>query len=46
MPTEIAPAPDAAHPPRPEFEIVPRRGLVIVAVVMAGLIAAIASNSL
>ncbi|MGH2890774.1 MAG: hypothetical protein ACRDNJ_14230 [Solirubrobacteraceae bacterium] len=46
LPTEIAPAPDAAHPPRPEFEIVPRRGLLIVAVVMAGLIAAIASNSL
>jgi hypothetical protein len=41
--------PEVGHgPPAParDFEIVPRRGLIIVAVVMAGLIAAIASNSL
>lgn len=43
---EITHPPESAHPPRPEFEIVPRRGLAIVAVVMAGLIVAIASNSL
>ncbi|MGH2871727.1 MAG: hypothetical protein ACRDL5_04620 [Solirubrobacteraceae bacterium] len=33
-------------PSRPQFDIVPRRGLAIVAVVMAGLIVAIAVNSL
>jgi hypothetical protein len=41
--------PEGVAPPaaveRPDFEIVPRRGLVIVAVVLAGLIAAIAVNS-
>ncbi|HWE10461.1 MAG TPA: hypothetical protein VG325_13995 [Solirubrobacteraceae bacterium] len=44
---ETATAP-AAHPPavaRPDFEIVPRKGLIIVAVVMVGLIVAIATNS-
>jgi hypothetical protein len=50
---ETAAIPETAavpsHPPavaRPEFEIVPRKGLIIVAVVMAGVIAAIAANSL
>ena len=41
--------PDGPHvgPPRvPDFEIIPRRGLVLVAVAIAGLIAAIVSNSL
>jgi hypothetical protein len=32
--------------PRPDFEIVPRKGLIVVAVVLAGVIAAIAVNSL
>jgi hypothetical protein len=36
----------AEAPPRPDFEIVPLRGLPIVAVVLAGLIAAIAANKL
>ena len=40
------PAPGAAAPPRPDFEIVPLRGLPIVGVVLAGLIAAIAANTL
>src|SRR5947209_12900747 len=40
---EIGPPPTVE---RPDFEIVPRRGLVIVAVVMALLIAAIAVNKL
>ncbi len=46
-PPEVAAAP-AAPPavPRPDFEIVPRKGLILVAAVMAALIAAIASNSL
>ena len=51
--TEIAAPPDvaieaAAAPPipRPDFEIVPRKGLILVALVMAGVIAAIAVNSL
>ncbi len=56
--TDIAAPPDAAAAaaaaapqappavPRPDFEIVPRKGLIVVAVVMAALIAAIASNSL
>jgi hypothetical protein len=51
--TEIAVPPDAAEAPgappaipRPDFEIVPRRGLILVAIVMAGVIAAIAVNSL
>jgi hypothetical protein len=50
---EIAAVPEAepvsAAPPavtRPEFEIVPRKGLIISAVVMVGLIVAIAANSL
>ncbi len=51
--TELAAPPEvageAAHPAAPralDFEIVPRKGLIIVAVVMALLIAAIASNKL
>src|SRR5947208_9182413 len=40
---EVGPPPTVE---RPDFEIVPRRGLVIVAVVMALLIAAIAVNKL
>jgi hypothetical protein len=32
-------------PGRPSFEIVPRRGLIAVAVVLAGLVAVIAANS-
>src|SRR5579875_616022 len=51
--TEVAAAPprgsaEDSHPAAgpPPFEIVPRRGLVVVAVVMAALIAAIAVNSL
>jgi hypothetical protein len=51
---ETAAIPEAAaavpgHPPsvaRPDFEIVPRKGLIVVAVVMVGLIVAIAANSL
>jgi hypothetical protein len=42
-------AAEAGHPApgaRPDFEIVPRKGLIVVAVVMALLIAAIASNKL
>jgi hypothetical protein len=37
-------APAVAPPVVPDFEIVPRRGLVLVAVVVAALIAAIAAN--
>ena len=47
IPTEAGPP--AGAPPgvaRPDFEIVPRKGLILVAVVMAGVIAAIAVNSL
>ena len=51
--TEIAAPPDAAVEaaappaiPRPDFEIVPRKGLILVAIVMAGVIAAIAVNTL
>jgi hypothetical protein len=42
------PAPSAAAdaPPRPDFEIVPLRGLPIVAAVLVALIAAIAANKL
>jgi hypothetical protein len=36
----------AAAPPRPDFQIVPLRGLPIVAVVLVALIAAIAANEL
>ena len=47
---EIAAVPDAAPAqppavPRPDFEIVPRKGLILVAVVMVALIVAIAVNS-
>jgi hypothetical protein len=40
-----APAADAAGPLRPEFQIVPLRGLPIVAAVLVGLIVVIATNS-
>jgi hypothetical protein len=40
------PAPGTAAPARPDFEIVPRRGLVLVGVVLVALIAAIAANKL
>jgi hypothetical protein len=41
------PAPPVAHaPPRPDFEIVPRKGLPIVAAVLIALIAAIAANEM
>lgn len=45
--TDVAiPAPSAATaaPPRPEFEIVPRRGLPVVAAVLVALIVAIATD--
>jgi hypothetical protein len=44
----LEPAPAAAAPPfeRPDFEIVPRGGLVLVAVVAVALIVAIADNKL
>jgi hypothetical protein len=38
--------PDSEAPPRPDFEIVPLRGLPIVGVVLVALIAAIAANKL
>jgi hypothetical protein len=40
------PSAASAAPARPDFEIVPRRGLPIVAAVLIGLIVAIASNEL
>ena len=46
---EVAlPAPSAAAeaPPRPDFQIVPLRGLPIVAAVLVALIAAIAANKI
>src|SRR6059058_6152085 len=44
----VAEQPPAAHAPPaiPDFEIVPRKGLPIVAVVLAGLIAAVAADKL
>lgn len=39
-------ADEASPPARPQFEIVPRRGLIGVAAVFAGLIAAVAVNTL
>jgi hypothetical protein len=39
-------APPAHEATRPEFEVVPRRGLIAVAVVLAAVIAAIAANKL
>jgi hypothetical protein len=44
----LDPEPAVAAPPfeRPDFEIVPRRGVLLVAVVAAGLIVAIATNKL
>lgn len=47
--TDVVLSPPGAHadaPPRPDFEIVPRRGLPIVAVVLAALIVAISANQL
>jgi hypothetical protein len=45
--TEIAVEPPrAAAPPRPDFEIVPLKGLPIVGVALAALVAAIAANKL
>jgi hypothetical protein len=50
--TDVAiPAPEVASPPepaivRPDFEIVPRKGLVVVAIAAIALIAAIAANKL
>ena len=41
-----APAAHAQAPERPSFEVVPRRGLIGVAVVLAAVIAAIAANKL
>ena len=41
-----APGATADAPPRPDFEIVPLRGLPIVAAVLVALIAAIAANKL
>jgi hypothetical protein len=43
---QVAEAGPAAAPPRIDFEIVPRRGLIIVAVILVLLIAAIANNGL
>src|ERR1700761_5982119 len=45
-PGVVADAEHAAAAARPDFEIVPLKGLPIVGVIMAGLIAAIASNKL
>ena len=42
----LAAPPGAAAPPRPDFEIVPRRGLPIVALAFVALIVAIAANKL
>ncbi|HUZ83938.1 MAG TPA: hypothetical protein VMU66_04540 [Gaiellales bacterium] len=49
--TDVAAAPIAVHPagaapPRPEFSIVPVRAIPAVVIVLAGLVAAIASNRL
>ncbi len=46
IPAPAPAAPAAEAPPRPDFQIVPLRGLPIVGVVLAGLIAAIAANKL
>jgi hypothetical protein len=48
MATATVAAAEAVHAPPviPEFEIVPKKGLPIVAVVLVGLIAAVASNKL
>src|ERR1700722_12037278 len=45
-PSAVAEAPPRQGPPPLDFQIVPRKGLVIVAVVMVLLIAAIADNKL
>jgi hypothetical protein len=41
-----APPAHAAAPPRPDFEIVPRKGLPIVALVFVGLVVVISANKL
>jgi hypothetical protein len=46
IPAPASAAPAAEAPPRPDFQIVPLRGLPIVGVVLAGLIAAVAANKL
>jgi hypothetical protein len=46
IPARAPAAPAAEAPPRPDFQIVPLRGLPIVGVVLAGLIAAVAANKL
>jgi hypothetical protein len=46
IPAPSPAAPAAEAPPRPDFQIVPLRGLPIVGIVLAGLIAAIAANKL
>jgi hypothetical protein len=47
MATAVVDAPGAHAPPAiPDFEIVPRKGLPIVAVVLAGLIAAVAADKI
>jgi hypothetical protein len=46
IPAPAPAAPAAEAPPRPDFQIVPLRGLPIVGVVLAGLIAAVAANKL
>jgi hypothetical protein len=43
---DVAAGPSAAAAPRPDFEVVPLKGLPIVGVVLVGLIAAIAANKL
>src|SRR5690242_6372283 len=43
---DVAAGPGVAAPPRPDFEVVPLKGLPIVGVVLVGLIAAIAANKL
>jgi hypothetical protein len=40
-----SPEPPGPHPVRPDFEIVPRKGLIIVAIAIAALVVAIAVNS-
>src|SRR5215210_8913393 len=46
LPAAPGVAPDDAPPPRPDFQIVPLRGLPVVGVVLVALVAAIAANEL
>jgi len=46
LPAAPGVAPDDAPPPRPDFQIVPLRGLPVVGVVLAALVVAIAANEL